>query len=68
MTAVVPYPTKKVLKSKIGQEIEFIDTSIFGSEYPPKGTGRAFVVGPSAHERKYYAQIHLHEHKLVNVK
>ena len=31
------YPSKKVLKEKIGQPLNFRETSIFGAEYLPNG-------------------------------
>lgn len=31
------YPSKKALKESIGQELKYIETSIFGSEYLDNG-------------------------------
>ena len=33
------YASKKVLKANVGKELRFMETSIFGTEYPENGTG-----------------------------
>jgi hypothetical protein len=68
MTAVVHYKSKKELKARVGHELQWTETSMFGSEYPPNGTGKMYVVGPDEHSRKYFACVHLHDHKVVLVK
>lgn len=68
MTIEVTYPSKKVLKEKIGQRLVYNETSIYGHEYPANGNGTVFVVGPSARERKYFAKVTLQQHKIVYVK
>ena len=52
---VATYKTKKDLKSNVGSKLKFIETSMFGPEY--KSTGSFAVVGPSAYERKWFAEI-----------
>jgi hypothetical protein len=37
MTLVVKYPSKKELKSKIGEPLRYIETSMFGPEYRADG-------------------------------
>lgn len=52
---VANYKTKKDLKEQIGLPLKYTETSIFGSEYNP--SGKFCVVGPSAHNRKWYAEV-----------
>lgn len=52
---VARYKTKKRLKASVGEELEFTETSVFGAEY--KRDGKVLVVGPSAYERKWYAEV-----------
>jgi hypothetical protein len=49
------YKTKKDLKSAIGKELRYVETSMFGEEYRANGT--FCVVGPSAYDRKWYASV-----------
>lgn len=49
------YKFKKDLKSSVGQPLDYIETSMFGAEYTPDG--KFCVVGPSPHERKWYAEV-----------
>jgi len=49
------YKTKKELKSNIGKELEYTETSIFGAEYLHNGT--FCVVGPSPQQRKWFASV-----------
>ena len=37
MTMLVNYPTKKALKSAVGQSLDYTETSVFGPEYRPDG-------------------------------
>ena len=59
------YPTKKALKQSVGQSLEYIETSMFGSEY--KTDGSFCVVGPSPYERKWYATVTMKEGKIAKV-
>jgi len=38
MTLVAVYPSKKELKTKIGEPLKYIETSMFGQEYRPNGS------------------------------
>ena len=49
------YPFKKNLKACIGEQLSYVETSIFGEEY--KANGSFCVVGPSPLNRKWYAKI-----------
>ena len=49
------YKTKKEFKGSIGQELQYVETSIFGDEY--KGDGKYTGVGPSPYIRKWYATV-----------
>lgn len=55
MLAARGYKTKKELKAAIGQPLKYTETSMFGPEY--KSNGKFAVVGPSAYERKWYAEV-----------
>lgn len=56
MMGICDAKTKKELKTLVGTEPHFIETSIFGAEY--KGDGRYCVVGPDPYRnRKWYATI-----------
>ena len=48
------YETKKKLKEAIGQELEYIETSIFGEEYKSTGT----IVGCNQ-SRSFFAKVTL---------
>ena len=63
---VANYPTKKILKQNIGQMLNYTETSIFGPEYRPNGS--FCVVGPSATNRKWYAQVLMVASKIAQVK
>src|SRR5690606_4635328 len=58
MLGVNGYKTKKDLKSAIGKELNFYETSLFCAEYTPNG--KVTVVGPCAYtKRPWYAQVTL---------
>ena len=60
------YDTKKDLKASIGEELRFVETSIFGNEYKP--TGRFAVVGPDPYtNRKWYAEVTMKAGKIIKV-
>ena len=65
---VAHYKTKKALKESIGKELSYSETSLFGNEYPADGHGCITVVGPDAYERKFFAEVEVHENKIVKVK
>jgi hypothetical protein len=59
------YKTKKDLKAAVGQSLRYRETSMFGEEYGPD---RQFaVVGPSEHQRKWYAQVTMKDGKIAKV-
>lgn len=49
------YKTKKELKAAVGQKLNYEETSMFGPEY--KSNGKFAVVGPSAYDRKWFAEV-----------
>ena len=58
MTLVVFYPSKKVLKEKVGSELKFMETSVFGPEYRENGVltvaNRPHITGMG---REFFAQV-----------
>jgi hypothetical protein len=64
------YPTKKALKNSIGKALIYTrgyqETSCFGSEY--KSNGKFAVVGPSVHNRKWYATVTMQNDRIVEVR
>ena len=61
------YPTKKDLKTRVGQMLDYTETSMFGAEYPTGGNGKVTGVGPSPLIRKWYATVELRDHRIVKV-
>lgn len=59
------YPTKKALRQAIGQSLAYTETSLFGAEYKPNGTFP--VVGPSPHNRKWFATVTMADNKIARV-
>jgi len=57
--------TKKELKTQVGQEPMFIETSMFGPEY--KGDGSYCVVGPDPYVRKWFATVVIKDGKIAKV-
>ena len=49
------YRTKKALKESVGEELNYVETSMFGPEF--KANGQFAVVGPAPYERKWFAQV-----------
>jgi hypothetical protein len=62
---VALYPTKKALKNSIGKALKYQETFCFGPEY--KSNGKFAVVGPSAHNRKWYATVTMQNDRMVKV-
>jgi hypothetical protein len=56
---VATYKTKKELKSRIGQRLLHIETSMFGQEFERDGSFP--VVGPGAYQRVWYAKVTMKE-------
>lgn len=59
------YKAKKDLKAAVGQSLNYVETSMFGAEY--KADGKFCVVGPSATERKWFAEITMVGGKIAKV-
>ena len=59
------YPTKKALKEAIGQQLRYVETSLFGPEYLE--TGKFCVVGPSPEVRKWFAQMTMKDNRIEKV-
>ena len=57
------YETKKQLKENIGQELDYIETSIFGSEYKSDGQ----IIGCNK-KRSFCAKVFLEKDKIIKVK
>ena len=66
MLSIYGCATKKDLKTKVGQEPPFIETSFFGLEYTGKD-GKYCVVGPSPSVRKWYATVEVKDGKISKV-
>lgn len=58
MTIIAIYPSKKALKEHIGKPLNYVETSIFGSEFKPNGT---FIVANRPHitklGREFFAEV-----------
>ena len=65
MIAASGYKAKKDLKASVGQPLRFNETSMFGPEY--KADGKFCVVGPSAYERKWFAEVTMKDGKIAKV-
>lgn len=59
------YKAKKDLKAAVGKPLGYTETSMFGAEY--KDNGKFCVVGPSAYERKWFAEVTMVEGKIAKV-
>jgi len=63
------YPSKKELKTRIGEPLNYIETSMFGDEYRLTGqlTGcnRPHITG---HKREFFANVDMLDGKIVGVK
>jgi hypothetical protein len=63
---VANYKSKKELRESVGKRLRFIETSMFAPEY--QGTGKFAVVGPSAYNRKWYAEVKMENDLIKSVK
>ena len=59
------YETKKLLKTSVGQQLQYTETSLFGEEYTPNGT--FCVVGPSPLVRKWFAEVTMKDGLIARV-
>jgi hypothetical protein len=57
------YKTKKSLKESVGKRFQYVETSFFGSEFRPNKV--LTVVGPSAHDRRWYANVVCDENEVL---
>ncbi len=68
MTLVAVYPSKKELKTKLGEPLEHIETSMFGQEYKPNGS---FVVANRPHitglGREFFAKVTMKDGLIAKV-
>jgi len=66
---VFNYVSKKALKENVGQELRFIETSLFGAEYVSNGTmtgaNRPHITGKG---REFFAQVTMENDLIVKVK
>ena len=62
------YPTKKGMREHIGQRLDYIETSLFGSEYRSDGQlvgcNRPHITG---HKREFFAQVTMRDGRIVKV-
>jgi len=69
MTLVVNYPSKKTLKSNVGQPLDYTETSMFGPEYRPSGmltvANRPHITGMG---REFFAQVFMKDGLIDKVK
>jgi hypothetical protein len=58
MTMIVHYPSKKDLKTRIGEPLRYTETSLFGPEYRPDGVltvaNRPHITGLG---REFFARV-----------
>lgn len=63
------YPSKKVLKESIGQQLDYIETSLFGPEYVHSGTmtgaNRPHITGKG---REFFATVTMKDNVIIAVK
>lgn len=55
MLSAYGYKSKKDLKLAVGKRFNYCENSIHGNQYKPNSM--LTVVGPSAYDRKWYAQV-----------
>tara|TARA_R100001594_G_C3975002_1_gene248686 strand:- start:291 stop:500 length:210 start_codon:yes stop_codon:yes gene_type:complete len=69
MTLVVNYPSKKTLKSNVGQPLDYTETSMFGPEYRSQGmltvANRPHITGMG---REFFAQVFMKDGLIDKVK
>ena len=69
MTLIAVYPSKKELKTKVGEPLRYIETSMFGEEYKPDGmlvvANRPHITGLG---REFFAQVTMKDGLIAKVK
>ena len=67
---IVHYYSKKELKEKIGETLDYTETSMFGEEYKSNGifwgSNRPQITGNSG--REFFAEITMRDDKIARVK
>jgi len=70
MTMIFNYSSKKELKTKIGQPLDYVETSMFGNEYTPNGV----LVGSNRPQlttnkgREFFASVVMRDGVIAEVK
>jgi hypothetical protein len=62
---VANYKLKKDLQTAVGEDLNYTETSMFGTEYQTNGSFP--VVGPSADNRKWFATVTMKNDKISKV-
>ena len=62
------YRTKKELKACVGKPLNYTETALCRDWYEYRDNGRFCGVGPSARERKWYAEITMENGLIKKVK
>ena len=65
---ILNYESKKELKTKIGKELDYTETSMFGKEYKSNGCfagcNRPHITG---YKREFFAEVTMQNDKIVSV-
>lgn len=71
MTMLVCYPSKKVLKASVGQELRYRETSIFGEEFKRDGeftvAYRPLLWAHKEKGREFFARVTMKEGLIARV-
>ena len=67
---ILDYPSKKELKTRIGERLSYEETSLFGNEVPSDGT--CTIVGCNrphltGHKREFFAKVTIKNHLISAV-
>lgn len=66
MTMIANYPTKKICKESIGKRLNYIETSVFGTEYKDNGVltvaHRPYITGRG---KEWFGQIVMKDGRLA---
>jgi hypothetical protein len=65
---IFDYPSKKVLRERIGQPLVYRETSMFGEEYLRNGwitgSNRPHITG---HKREFFARVKMEDGRIAKV-
>jgi len=68
MSLVLNYESKKALSASIGKKLNYLETSVFGSEFKPNGkvfgSNRPHITG---HKREFYAAVTMRDGLIAKV-